>query len=159
MAKTIEEINAEFKSYIAFVLKLDELSEEHWNSPIAEGKWTLKEVITHIMLWDKYFYEEAIEKIKQNKPLTVKHLNFNEFNANAIEYSKKHTKKSIVDQFVEYRMKITNDISEMNEDECTRDFIDGDKKKFSVRKFLRGFIPHDKHHKKQIEKFLKSIEG
>lgn len=157
MAKTTTEMVEEFKSFISYVLSLDDLTEEYWNSPIAEGKWTLKDVITHIMLWDKFFYEEGIEKIKENQPLTVRHVNFNEFNAKAIEYSKLHPKKTILEQFVEYRMKIINDISGLDEMEYTREYTDGDKKKFSIRKYLRGFIPHDKHHKKQIERFIKSI--
>ncbi|MFD0589509.1 hypothetical protein ACFQZE_16090 [Paenibacillus sp. GCM10027627] len=39
-----------------------------------------KDIICHMMKWDNYFYEEAIAKITQGEPLTVKHLNFDEFN-------------------------------------------------------------------------------
>ncbi|MGZ9583705.1 DinB family protein [Paenibacillus marinisediminis] len=156
MAKTNAEMIEEFKSFIPFVIALDDLDESLWNSPLSEGKWTLKDVICHIMLWDKYFYEEAIAKIKRGEPLTVRHLNFNEFNANAVEYAMTQSKKSILDQFVEYRSKIINDISELSEEEYIKEYVDGDKKKFSIRKYLRGFIPHDKHHKKQIARLIKS---
>lgn len=157
MAKTNEEMIKEFEAFIPFVVSLKEYDDGHWNLPITEGKWTVKDIICHIMLWDKYFYEEAIHKIKSQEPLTVRHLNFDKFNANAIEYANSQTMDSIINQFIEYRSKIINDISGLSDEEYIRDYIDGDKKKFSIRKYLRGFIPHDKHHRKQIEKFIKSI--
>lgn len=158
MAKTSMEMVEEFKSFIDFVQELKTLNEEHWNSPISEGKWTLKDVITHIMLWDKYFYEEGIEKIKLGQSVTVRHLNFDEFNASAREYAKSQTSDAIINQFMEYRNNIINDISGLQEEDYIRAYKDGDRKKFSIRGYLRGFIPHDKHHKKQIEKYLISIQ-
>ncbi|OPA73794.1 hypothetical protein BVG16_27325 [Paenibacillus selenitireducens] len=153
MPNTIEMIE-EFKSFIPYVMTLNDLDEAHWNSSLEEGKWSLKDVISHIMLWDKYFYEEAIEKIKQKKPLTVRHLNFDEFNANAREYAKTQTKEGIVQQFVDYRTKIIHDISGLSEEEYVQEYLDGDQNKFSIREYLIGFVPHDEHHKKQIENYV-----
>ncbi|WP_199618116.1 DinB family protein [Paenibacillus alkalitolerans] len=157
MAMNNEDMVKEFEAFIPFVVALNDYDESHWNLPIAEGKWSLKDIICHIMLWDKYFYEEAILKIKLKEPLTVRHLNFDEFNANAIEYSKSQTKQSIIDRFAEYRSKIINDISGLSDEEYIQEYFDGDKKIFTIQEYLRGFIPHDKQHKEQIEKFLKSI--
>lgn len=149
----------EFKSFIKFVEELKAIDEEHWNKPLSEGKWTLKDVICHIMLWDKYFYEEAIEKIKLGEPVTVRHLNFDEFNANAREYAKTQTRDSIIDQFIEYRDKIITDISGLPEEDYIKEYKDGDRKKFTIRGYLQGFIPHDKGHGKQIEKFINTIHN
>lgn len=51
-----------------------------------------------------------------------------------------------------------HDKEELSEEEYERAYIDGDKKKFSIRSYLRSFLTHDKHHKKQIEKFIKSLD-
>ncbi|ANS75279.1 hypothetical protein AWM70_12245 [Paenibacillus yonginensis] len=158
MAKASVEMVEEFKTFIDFVQELKMIEEEHWNSPISEGKWSLKDVICHIMLWDIYFYEEGIEKIKLGQSVTVRHLNFDEFNANAREYAKTQTRDSIMNQFFEYRNKIIDDITGLPEEDYIKEYKDGDGKKFSIRGYLRGFIPHDKHHKKQIEKYVKSIQ-
>lgn len=107
------------------------------------------------MLWDKYFYEGAIKKIILREPITTKHLDFNEFNANAVEYAKLLSEQTLIEQFVRYRTKIIDAAAGLTEDEFNQEYKDGDRKKFSVRKYLRSFIPHDKHHKKQIEQFLK----
>jgi len=39
---------------------------------IETGKFSTREVIAHIMHWDKYFFEEAIEKKNQFSAVTVK---------------------------------------------------------------------------------------
>ena len=83
MAKTTSEMVEEFRAFIDYVNEIKVIDEEIWNHPIAEGKWSIKDIMSHIMLWDKYFYEEGVEKIKLGQPLTVKHLDFDEFNANA----------------------------------------------------------------------------
>ncbi|MHA6484107.1 DinB family protein [Paenibacillus sp. strain BS8-2] len=158
MPKLSKEMVEEFKSFIQYVEGLKSIKEENWNQPISDGKWTLKDIISHIMLWDKYFYEEAIQKVKLEESVTVRHLNFDEFNANAIEFAKTQTIDDIIEKCIEYRSKIIEDISELTEEEYLKEYKDGDKKKFSIRGYLRGFIPHDKHHKKQIEKFIKELK-
>jgi hypothetical protein len=157
MAKSTMDMIVEFKSFIDFVESLKAIDEVYWNKPLSEGKWSMKDVICHIMLWDKYFYEGAIEKIKHGEPVKVKHLNFNEFNANAREYAKNQTRDDIIDQFIMYREKIIADIIDLSEDEYIKEYKDGDKKKFTIRSYLRGFISHDKGHGKQIEKYIKFI--
>lgn len=158
MAKTNDELLNDFKSFIPFVKSLADLNDDIWENSLEVGKWTLKDVISHIMLWDKYFYEEAIQKIVLNEPLTVKHLNFDDFNKNAIHYAKNKTKKDLIDELFLYRSKIIDAIAGMSEEEFMKEHFDGDRKKFSVRKYLKGFIPHDSHHKKQIQKYIKSIK-
>ncbi|MFS0722378.1 DinB family protein [Paenibacillus sp. 1P07SE] len=159
LPKSSDEMVEEYKSFIHFVEDLRSISEANWNRPLAEGKWTLKDVISHIMLWDQYFYDEGIKKIKLAEPVTVKHLDFNEFNANAVQYAKTQTKNEILDQCIHNRKQIIDAISGLAEEEYTKAYKDGEKKKFSIRGFLRGFIPHDRHHKKQIETFIKTISA
>ncbi|AIQ36749.1 hypothetical protein R50345_20160 [Paenibacillus sp. FSL R5-0345] len=156
--RTKEQMLFEFKSLIPFVESLEEVPDKHWNMPIATGKWTVKDILCHLMLWDKYFYEGAIKKILLKEPLTTKHLDFNEFNANAMEYAKLLSKQTLIEQFLLYRTRILDAVSGLTDEECDMEYKDADRKKFSVRKYLRSFIPHDKHHKKQIEQFLKYIQ-
>ncbi|CAM3718689.1 DinB family protein [Marinicrinis lubricantis] len=156
MAKTKQEMLEQFQALIPYVQSLP-YDEMIWNLPIAEGKWNLKEMVCHLMKWDQYFYEEAIHKITLNEPLTAKHLHFDEFNANASAYAKTQTVKDIVQQWIEWRNKLIDDISALDEEQFTKAYQDGEGKKFSVKSYLRSFISHDKHHKKQIEQLLKRI--
>jgi uncharacterized damage-inducible protein DinB len=157
MVKSDAEMAQGFNDFTGFIDSLCELGDKYWDTPIAEGKWTVKDIVCHMMLWDKYFYEEAINKIKLNEPLTLKHLDFNNFNANAVLYAKSRTKQEICTEFVEYRSKIISAISGLPDEEYLRTYVDGDGEKFSIRSYLQDFIPHDKHHQKQVEKFIKYI--
>lgn len=156
-AKTKEQLELEYQSFIPYIESLGALADAHWEAPIGAGKWSLKEMLLHIMLWDKYFYEEAFAKVKEGQPVTAKHQNFNEFNARAIEYAKPLTKQSAIQEFVQYRKKIVDVIMASGEEEFAKIHLDGDRKKFSFQGYLRDFIPHDKHHKKQMEQYIQSI--
>lgn len=50
------------------------MEDADWEAPLEAGKWSLQDVLCHIMLWDKYFYEEALVKIQEGLPLTAAHL-------------------------------------------------------------------------------------
>ena len=158
MPKSTSKMIEEFKAFITFVNSLNSIDEEYWNKPLSEGKWSMKDVISHIMLWDKYYYEGAIQKIKHGEALTVKHLNYDEFNAKARDYAKSQSKDKIIDQFIEYREKIIADITELTEEEYTKKYKNGDKRVFTIRGYVRSFSLHDKGHGKQIKEYLKTIE-
>ncbi|MNC32633.1 hypothetical protein D3C75_809950 [compost metagenome] len=113
-------------------------------------------MLCHILLWDKYFYEEAFAKVKSGQPLTAKHQNFNEFNARALPYAQTVTKQEAVQQFILYRSKMISDMTGLSDAEFLKSYPDGDGNKFSYRAHLRGFIPHDKHHKKQMEQYIQA---
>lgn len=45
----------EYSEWIGKVKEFGDLEEGYWNSPIADGKWTVRDVVCHIMRWDEYF--------------------------------------------------------------------------------------------------------
>lgn len=149
----------EFQSLIPYIQSLATLEDADWETPVAAGKWTLKEMLCHIAQWDKYFYEEAFAKIQNGQPLSSRHQNFDEFNARAIEYAKSLTTQAAIGQFVLYRTKILETTAGLSDEEFTKAYLDRDGKKFSIRGYLRDFIPHDKHHKRQMEQYLKTMKS
>ncbi|OKP88812.1 hypothetical protein A3844_06690 [Paenibacillus helianthi] len=154
-AATNEQLVFEFRSLIPYIQSLNTLDEMHWETPVAAGKWTLKEMLCHLTQWDKYFYEEAFAKIIKGQPLTLRQPNFDEFNARAIEYAKSLTKQAAIGQFVLYRTKILDAATALSDEELVKEYIDGDGQKFSIRGYLEDFIPHDKHHKQQMEQYIR----
>lgn len=149
-----EELINEFSALISFVKSIRDLDDETWVSPIAEGKWTTRDIIAHIMLWDKYFLENAIERITNRKVISAKHLDFDEFNKEAVEYAKETSKEEILDKTIYYRNQLIRHINEMSDAEFLGEHMDGDGNKFSAYHYLIGFIPHDEHHIRQIKEFL-----
>lgn len=154
-----EHLINEFSGFVSFVQSLRNLDEEIWNSPIEEGKWTTCDVVAHIMLWDKYFLEEAIRNITNHQPLTVRHLDFNEFNNKAVEYAKGKSKQEIIDMAIYYRKEIIRHLGFISEEDFTKEHIDGDSNKFSANNYLMGFIPHDLHHINQLKVFFYKVQA
>lgn len=149
-----DQLLQDFSTLQPFVQSLSQLAEETWVTPITDGKWTTRDTIAHIMLWDKYFLETAIEKVVFREAVTVQHLDFDEFNQKAVEYAKGKNKQEIIERTVHYRNEIVRCIRSMSEEEFRAEHVDGDGNKFSAYQYLLGFTSHDAHHINQINNFL-----
>lgn len=142
----------EFKAWIGFI---SEISEMDWQITIAEGKWSVKDVVSHILLWDQYFFEAAINPILNNNPLTLTHLDFDKFNRDAIEYGKTKTKEELIKLTIQYRNMILESIESFEDEKFSKEYADG---KFTLVSYLKDFIWHDQHHIRQIEELRKRAD-
>lgn len=139
-----------FKEWNKFVL---DIADMDWSTPIAEGKWTIHDVVSHIMLWDKYFYESTIEPIVSDKAITLELIDFDVFNQNAITYGKTKTKEELIESTTKYRSMIVECISSLDEAKYSKKYVEG---RFFLESYLKDFISHDQHHMKQIEELKKT---
>ncbi|WP_379134059.1 DinB family protein [Paenibacillus sp. sgz500958] len=137
----------EFKKWNSFIL---EMKDFDWTTSKKDGQWTIHDIVSHIMLWDKYFFEEVIERISTDKPLAKSLLNltFDEFNKNSIEHGKTLRKDELIELTMKYRNLLIDNITNMDELKFTKGYFDN---KFTVEGYLKDFIWHDQHHMKQME--------
>ncbi|WP_068612755.1 DinB family protein [Paenibacillus tuaregi] len=143
-----DDLLVEFEEWSGFV---DRIAHQDWNVSLGEGKWTIHDVVCHIYLWDKYFLEEAIKPISEGQPLTLRHLDYNEFNRKAVEAGSKLTKPELIELTRQFRSSIVTEIRDQEPSKFTEEYVDADGNKFSVESYLKDFIWHDRHHMKQIE--------
>jgi hypothetical protein len=158
MSIVISELIDSFKEWVTFSKSLRGLPKQSWDSSMETGKWTIKDIVCHIMLWDKYFYEEAIHKIAFGQTVTLQHLNYDEFNGRAIIFAKTITTDELIVKAISYREKIIADIEALSEDAVNQNYIDGDGKVFHVPQYLKDFIWHDRHHIEPIKAYLAAIK-
>lgn len=149
-----EQMIREFSAFLPFVRSLSGIGDELWNAPLGEGKWSVGDVIAHMMLWDRYFLEEAIARIARSEPVTVRHLDFDEFNKSAVQYAKGNSRLDIIDAAVNERDEIIRILSALSEEEFMMEHMDGDGRPFSAYGYVQGFIPHDVHHMDQLQAFI-----
>lgn len=135
----------QFKEWNGFVLEIIDLD---WKTPIAEGKWTIHDVVSHMMLWDKYFYESTIEPIACDKAITLQLIDFDQFNNDAVTYGKTKTKDELIELTMKYRNLLLDCISSLEEGKYSEKYVDG---RFSFESYLKDFISHDRHHMMQIK--------
>lgn len=67
---TTEELINDCEKFNHFVNSLGKTEETLFFGPIAEGKWSVAEIISHISFWDKYIREEMLP----SKVLILRHL-------------------------------------------------------------------------------------
>ncbi|MFB4326883.1 DinB family protein [Paenibacillus sp. JNUCC32] len=144
----------EYSEWIGKVKEFGVLDEDYWNSPIADGKWTVRDVVCHIMRWDEYFFNEAIAKISTGDALTVRHLDYDAFNEEAKQYAKTLSTEALVDRTITAREQLIRTIEALPETKYEERYADGDGHPFEVAQFMRDFIWHDNHHLAQLNQVL-----
>ncbi|MCJ8010519.1 DinB family protein [Paenibacillus sp. KQZ6P-2] len=142
-----------FAELIGFAQSLERLPEEQWTGPITEGKWSPRDIMSHIMLWDKYFLVHAVRPMAEHQPLTLKNLDFNEFNRDAAAYGLTQSKEELIRQIVEARSQLIELLQSIPESEY------GDKHggTMSVDEYLVDFYEHDRHHMGQIHTYIAGL--
>ncbi|MFC4099556.1 DinB family protein [Paenibacillus xanthanilyticus] len=149
-----EQLLHDFAALIPFAESLRGLDEAAWTAPVAPGKWAVRDIISHIMLWDKYYLEEAIERISQGEPISARHLDYDAFNRDAMTFAATRSPKVILDLAIRFRSEIIRQLTMLGEERASRVYTDADGHPFAVRQYAADFIAHDAHHMAQIRRFL-----
>lgn len=149
-----EQLLQQFGQWTAFVTDLEKYDERFWNQSLGAGKWSVRQVVAHILRWDDYFYEESIAKLSEASPLTVKHLDYDEFNELAKTYGKATSIAVLTAQAVQSRMRILDKIASLTDEQYAATYTDADGHPFEVEQYMKDFIWHDQHHIQPIQRLL-----
>ncbi|HGE5782932.1 MULTISPECIES: DinB family protein [Bacillus] len=141
-----------YEQSIDWVRSLRHLSEEKWRTQIDKDKWTIAEVIGHLIPWDEFVLNQRIPYLFQGTQLP-KSPNVNLVNHQASIDSKSRTKEELINQFIMVRKKLIYTINDLTDELWTQNLILG-KNKVSLYSYFLGLIEHDLHHYRQIQKFL-----
>lgn len=140
----------QFEDFNDFVNSIDDVT---WQKPISPGKWTVKEVVAHIWNWDTYTLNTMLPHIKDQAKLPG-FVDHDTHNSLAIERAKEFTDRdSMIKTFIETRTHLVNQLHKVDPSEI-RFFIGNDKRPYTYERYLKIFVHHDQHHKKQIENLL-----
>ncbi len=138
-----DDLLSQFRAWTSYVRDIEPLD---WAKPVNKGKWSVHGLVSHLMMWDKYFWERAIQPISQDQPLSLQELDFDEFNREAVEFGHAKSKSELIELAVYYRCLILEAIEGMDEAMLNRTYGE-----FTFESYLRDFIWHDQHHRSQIE--------
>jgi len=146
-----------FSRFIPFVETLRIMPGVHWTKPMGTEKWSVSEVVAHILLWDRYFLDTAIIKIATGEPLTVQHLDFDVFNNDAAPYAAAVEQKQLINEAIDCRTEILRLIGRIPATEMELEYTDGDGNPFTILGYLESFVDHDAQHRREIEAFLDKL--
>ncbi|MDQ0170081.1 DinB family protein [Paenibacillus tundrae] len=141
----------QFGNFNYFVESIDDVT---WQKLISPGKWTVKEVVAHLWNWDTYTLNTMLPHIKDQVKLP-EFVDHDTHNLKAIEKAKEFKEReSIIKTFIETRTHLVNQFHKVAHSEI-RFFIGNDKRPYTYERYLKIFVHHDEHHKKQIENLLR----
>lgn len=150
MAVKLNKTLNQFTEFIPWVEKLRAIDKDLWLKPISMGKWSLREILTHIMYWDKNSLEMMVPNMEEGATLSF--VNIEQNNQDAAVFAQSYTNlDTLIDDLIKSRKQLIELLKEKY-DNTTKFTIDT--KNYTYKKFVNVFIHHDGHHQKQIKAFL-----
>ncbi|WP_159881682.1 DinB family protein [Paenibacillus puerhi] len=140
----------EFSDYLLWVENLKETAQDLWLKPISTGKWSLREILAHIMYWDRNSLEIMVPNMSEGAKLFF--VDIEKYNQEAAVFAQSYNSLEVlIDDLIMTRKQLLS-LLEEKYNNATKFTIDN--QNYTYKKFVNVFIHHDEHHKKQIEAFL-----
>ena len=140
---------------IDLIAFLKTLKPEDWNKTVT-SKWTVKDVVAHMVGWEKGD-AEAISQIWKTKtpPWWKTNPNYDEFNAKVIEFYKDYTPEKLIAEWEMWQNKVSEEIDRIGYHNIKArpdlfDWLLEEDDNYT----LNDGGSHYEHHYKQIKKAL-----
>ena len=144
----------QLQDFTSFLISLRKIDDQEWTAPIGKGKWSVSDIIAHIMAWDKNFLEVVIPKLlKRELVILEEDTDVQGFNNKAVKYGRTLNQEQLLEKAVFYRSQIVTQLKKIPEDAFST--TGPGTNSFTLSSFLQNmFLSHDTHHKRQIEEHL-----
>ncbi|SES14334.1 DinB superfamily protein [Gracilibacillus ureilyticus] len=161
---TVNDLINDFEQYKEWVVSLQRIEGKLFFEPIAEGKWSTAEIITHIAFWDEYIMAEMLPKMKQDADISS--IDFDTLNQKASAYALSGiSQQQVINEQVHKREELISRLKKIPHDDFSITFrINGeDIDQYSgypnsIFNYFCSFVWHDNHHRRQVEEFLEKVE-
>ena len=141
----------EYKVYMESLQKtLSEPADAY--KPIADGKWSIAQMVMHLAEWDRFIRRERLPHMEQGihlEPLPE----VDEFNRRAIDKAKTMEFPAIVAEAIEERRLLKEQLASATPGQWEAVFYVDDKE-ITMGRYFEDLTKHDAHHFKQIDTFL-----
>ncbi|MGE7932823.1 DinB family protein [Viridibacillus arvi] len=127
-----------YEKSIQYIESLKRVSDDCWLTPIEESKWSVCEIVGHLIPWDNFVLENRLPYLLNLKQ--------------ALE-SRNITKDEGIKKFRLTRIKLVNEITKVPPSQFNREMNIGTST-LTITEYFKGLIEHDLHHFQQIDDFL-----
>ena len=144
------------QDFCTFLAKLADLSAKLMLSPMAEGKWSMQEVIAHIMVYDEIFLQSVVLALEDGRlPVVPDPADNQTLNDKAAALGRKLTKGRLLSRATLARTQLVDHLRRLPAERfLTRQegLPDGD-----LGMLLQeDCVDHDRLHVEQMREYLKS---
>lgn len=152
-----KDIRVVYEESIMWIEILRNVENEIWKQPIAAGKWSVGEVVSHLMNWDRYLLSHILPAVRKGEEMNFPP--FDEQNEIASQYAKSGvSKEKLIDETIEIRKKLVQECFEMKKEVFYKSLpcngvthCPHTGTPYSLSYIIEEFAEHDNHHKKQIQ--------
>ncbi|MBE7098691.1 DinB family protein [Bacillus cereus] len=150
----------DFNEYSIWLNTLKGMKEELWVAPIAEGKWTISQIISHIMNWDDYLLYETLSSVRNGQGMEFP--DFDTYNKLASNYAKSGISKvKLLEEAKAKRELLVKELRLLPDENLKTPLTANGVSHcphtgtpYSLIYIIKEFIDHDNHHKRQVIHFL-----
>jgi len=154
-----EQLTQEFGQWIEEVKKLETRGEKFWDQPLGEGKWTVREMVSHMVEWDRYSYENGVQKVLLGEETTFKRQDDDLFNAKAAERGKERSAAELTADAIEIRQQLIEAYWKLSDEDFAKTYTQANGEKFQATEQISGFTWHDRHHMAQVNALEKATSA
>jgi uncharacterized protein (TIGR03083 family) len=126
---------------------LEGLSDEQMSRPMAEGKWSVRDVLGHLAAWENEVVKAFEQKARGQRPTIADITDYDSWNAAEAEKRKYKSVEDIRHELKQTRKRLLTILNDLPEDESTWS------PERSTAKMMKMLIEHDRHHWKAICEF------
>ncbi|XNN70073.1 DinB family protein [Bacillus pumilus] len=87
---------------LEWVQSLTEVTEEEWRSAIADGKWSIAEIIAHFVAWDEFILHDRLKEFWNDRAL-CKAPDVHEMNRQSAERARHEERSETIGRFIAVR--------------------------------------------------------
>ncbi|HDX9580099.1 TPA: DinB family protein [Bacillus pseudomycoides] len=154
-------IISHFNHYSSWLNTLEEIDGTLWFKPIAEGKWSVSEIVAHIMNWDNHLLTEVIPSVQKEKGMEFP--DFDTHNKKASNYAKSGISQSkLLEEAKNTRELLVKELNELPTEKLKRPLTANGVTHcphtgipYSLIYIVKEFTDHDNYHQRQIIQFLR----
>ncbi|MDI0274833.1 DinB family protein [Bacillus safensis] len=141
-----------YQHSIEWLQSLTELTDKEWRSAIAEGKWSIAEIIAHFVSWDEFILHDRLKKC-WNEQALPQAPDAHEMNQQSAERARKEERSETIGRFISVRTELLQEMKKIEPSRWNEPFFIG-QTMLTLLSYFQGLIEHDIHHMKQITELL-----
>ncbi|MGX9292429.1 DinB family protein [Bacillus sp. A015] len=145
-----------YEQSIEWVQSLTDVTDEKWRRAIADGKWSIAEIIAHLVPWDEFILHDRLKEFWNDRPLP-QGPDVHEMNQQSAQMARKEVKSETIRRFVAVRTELLQEMKKIKASRWNESFLIG-QTELTLLSYFEGLIQHDIHHMHQIKEVL-SLES
>ena len=92
------------RNIVGSSVKLRSIDEQLFTMPISEGKWSVRDIVVHIMMWDKNCVQKTLKNMVDGEQVELEEeADPQSLNERSVEYGRTLTPQEALDQSLYHR--------------------------------------------------------